>query len=229
MIQTLQINYTDTSINSLKSYSESNFIKYDSGSSKLIKSSSTASEQINNLSLSNLTSENSTLTNSTIDTLTCTTSTINNSTSTNLTTETLKINNSLNIDPRIIEFKRFSLQNIIDSNSQGITTCVVVFFKIKIGDVYFINIKLNFSPFTSGGTTLYIKNLNITDIGESYGEYNTYFCVVGDTNYIKAARCQFYFLRNDDATYNIEIRNTQDGDKICKFDDFECAYSVVST
>ena len=221
--------YVDDSIASLKSFSESNFIKYDSGSSKLIKSSSTASEQINNLSLNNLTSENSTLTNSTIDTLTCTTSTINNSTSTNLTTETLKINNSLNIDPRIIEFKRFSLQNIIDSNSKGITTCVVVFFKIKIGDVYFINIKLNFSPFTSGGTTLYIKNLNITDIGESYGEYNTYFCVVGDTNYIKAARCQFYFLRNDDGTYNIEIRNTQNGDKICKFDDFECAYSVVST
>ena len=221
--------YVDNSLESLKSFSESNFIKYDSGSSKLIKSSSTASEQINNLSLSNLTSENSTLTNSTIDTLTCTTSTINNSTTTNLTTETLKINNSLNIDPRIIEFKRFSLQTILDSNSQGITTCVVVFFKIKIGDVYFINIKLNFSPFTSGGTTLYIKNLNITDIGESYGEYNTYFCVVGNTNYIKAARCQFYFLRNDDATYNIEIRNTQDGDKICKFDDFECAYSVVST
>ena len=221
--------YVDDSIASLKSFSESNFIKYDSGSSKLIKSSSNASQQINNLSLNSLTSENSTLTNSTIDTLTCTTSTINNSTSTNLTTETLKINNSLNIDPRIIEFKRFSLQNIIDSNSKGITTCVVVFFKIKIGDVYFINIKLNFSPFTSGGTTLYIKNLNITDIGESYGEYNTYFCVVGDTNYIKAARCQFYFLRNDDGTYNIEIRNTQNGDKICKFDDFECAYSVVST
>ncbi len=221
--------YVDNSVESLKSFSESKFIKYDSGSSKLIKSSSTASEQINNLSLSNLTSENSTLTNSTIDTLTCTTSTINNSTTTNLTTETLKINNSLNIDPRIIEFKRFGLQTILDSNSQGITTCIVVFFKIKIGDVFFINIKLNFSPFTSGGTTLYIKNLNITDLGASYGEYNTYFCVVGDTNYIKAARCQFYFLRNDNGTYNIEIRNTQDGDKICKFDDFECAYSVVST
>ena len=219
----------NNSLESLKSYSDSNFVKYDNGSSKLFKSSSNASQQINNLSLNSLTSENSTLTNSTIDTLTCTTSTINNSTTTNLTTETLKINNSLNIDPKIIEFKRFSLQNIVDSNSQGITTCVVVFFKIKIGDVYFINIKLNFNPFKSGGTTLYIKNLNITDIGESYGEYNTYFCVVGDTNYIKAARCQFYFLRNDDGTYNIEIRNTQDGDKICKFDDFECAYNVVST
>ena len=221
--------YVDNSLESLKFFSESNFIKYDSGSSKLIKSSSNASQQINNLSLNSLTSENSTLTNSTIDTLTCTTSTINNSTTTNLTTETLKINNSLNIDPRIIEFKRFGLQNILDSNSHGITTCVVVFFKIKIGDVYFINIKLNFSPFTSRGTTLYIKNLNITDIGESYGEYNTYFCIVGEYNYLKAGRCQFYFLRNDDGTYNIEIRNTQDGDQICKFDDFECAYSVVST
>lgn len=219
----------NNSLNSLKSYGDLNYIKYDYGSSNLIKSSSDAVQIINTLNIDNLTSENSTFTNSTIDTLTCTTSTINNSTTTNLTTETLKINNSLNIDPRIIEFKRFSLQTILDSNSQGITTCVVVFFKIKIGDVYFINIKLNFSPFTSGGTTLYIKNLNITDLGESYGEYNTYFCVVGDTNYIKAARCQFYILRNDNGTYNIEIRNTQDGDKICKFDDFECAYSVVST
>lgn len=219
----------NNSLNSLKSYGDLNYIKYDYGSSNLIKSSSDAVQIINTLNIDNLISENSTLTNSTIDTLTCTTSTINNSTTTNLTTETLKINNSLNIDPRIIEFKRFSLQTILDSNSQGITTCVVVFFKIKIGDVYFINIKLNFSPFTSGGTTLYIKNLNITDLGESYGEYNTYFCVVGDTNYIKAARCQFYILRNDNGTYNIEIRNTQDGDKICKFDDFECAYSVVST
>lgn len=211
--------YVDDSFNSLRSYGDSNYIKYDYGSSNLIKSSSDSVQTINTLNIDNLTSEN----------LTSTTSTINNLTTTNLTTETLKINNSLNIDPRIIEFKRFGLQNIIDSNSQGITTCVVVFFKIKIGDVYFINIKLNFSPFTSGGTTLYIKNLNITDIGESYGENNTYFCVVGDTNYIKAGRCQFYFLRNDNGTYNIEIRNTQNGDKICKFDDFECAYSVVST
>ena len=219
--------YVDDSVESLKSFSESNFIKYDSGSKNLIKSSSDAVQMINTLNMDNLTSTNLTSTDSTITNLTCTTSTINNSTTTNLTTETLKINNSLNIDPRIIEFKRFSLQNIIDSNSQGITTCVVVFFKIKIGDVYFINIKLNFTPFTSGGTTLYIKNLNITDIGESYGEYNTYFCIVGDG--LKAGRCQFYFLRNDDGTYNIEIRNTQDGDKICKFDDFECAYNVVST
>ena len=217
-------NEINNSINSLRSYSDSNFIKYDNGSKNLIKSSATTSQQINTLNIDNLTSSNSTLTNSTIDTLTCTTST-----TTNLTTETLKINNSLNIDPRIIEFKRFSLQNILDSNSQGITTCVVIFFKIKIGDVYFINIKLNFSPFTSRGTTLYIKNLNITDIGESYGENNTYFCILGESNYLKAGRCQFYILRNDDGTYNIEIRNTQDGDKICKFDDFECAYSVVST
>ena len=221
--------YVDDSVESLKSFSESNFIKYDSGSSKLFKSSATTSQQINTLNIDNLTSENSTLTNSTIDTLTCTTSTINNSTTTNLTTETLKINNSLNIDPRIIEFKRFSLQNILDSNSQCITTCVVVFFKIKIGDVYFINIKLNFSPFTSCRTTLYIKNLNMTDIVESYGENNTYFCIVGGDSYLKAGRCQFYFLRNDNGTYNIEIRNTQNGDKICKFDDFECVYSVVAT
>ena len=223
--------YVDNSFNSLKSYSDSNFIKYDSGSSKLFKSSSNASQQINNLSLNSLTSENSTLTNSTIDTLTCTTSTINNSTTTNLTTETLKINNSLNIDPRIIEFKRFSMKDIYNSSSGTLGMCSVVFFKIKVSDVVFINIKLNFSPFVSDGSTLYIKSLRISDIGSSYGEYNTYLCFIGvdESEGLKAARCQFYFLRNDDGTYNIEIRNTQNGDKICKFDDFECAYNVVST
>ena len=46
--------YIDTSINSFKSYSDSNFIKYDSGSSKLIKSSSDAVQQITNLNLSDL-------------------------------------------------------------------------------------------------------------------------------------------------------------------------------
>ena len=223
--------YVDNSFNSLKSYSDSNFIKYDSGSSKLFKSSSNASQQINNLSLNSLTSENSTLTNSTIDTLTCTTSTINNSTTTNLTTETLKINNSLNIDPRIIEFKRFSMKDIYNSSSGTLGMCSVVFFKIKVSDVVFINIKLNFLPFVSDGSTLYIKSLRISDIGSSYGEYNTYLCFIGasENDGLKAARCQFYFLRNDDGTYNIEIRNTQNGDKICKFDDFECAYNVVST
>ena len=212
-------NEINDSINSLRSYSDSNFIKYDYGSKNLIKSSDTTSQQINTLNIDNLTSAN----------LTSTDSTITKLTTTNLISSDLKINNSLNIDPRIIEFKRFSLQNILDSNSQGITTCVVVFFKIKIGDVYFINIKLNFSPFTSGGTTLYIKNLNITDLGASYGENNTYFCFIGasENDGLKAGRCQFYFLRNDDGTYNIEIRNTQNGDKICKFDDFECAYSTA--
>ena len=214
----------NNSINSLKSYSDSNYIKYDSESSKLFKSSSTTSQQINTLNIDNLTSAILTSSDSTITNLTSTNSTI-----TNLISNDLRINNSLIIDPRIIEFKRFSMQTILDSNSQGITTCVVVFFKIKIGDVYFINIKLNFNPFTSGGTTLYIKNLNITDIGNSYGENNTYFCIVGNDKYIKAGRCEFYFLRNDNGTYNIEIRNTQNGDKICKFDDFECAYNVVST
>ena len=211
----------NNSINSLKSYSDSNFIKYNSETNKLFKSSDTTSQQINNLNIDNLTSAN----------LTSTDSTITNLTTTNLIASDLRINNSLNIDPRIIEFKRFSMQTIFDSNSQGLISCVVIFFKIKIGDVYFINIKLNFLPFTSGGTTLFIKNLNITDIGESYGEYNTYLCFKGDseTEGLKAGRCQFYFLRNDDGTYNIEIRNTQNGDKICKFDDFECAYNVVST
>ena len=141
----------------------------------------------------------------------------------------VRITNSLILDSKIIEFQRFSLQVIYNSSSVGLASCVVVFFKIVVGSVIFINIKLNFSPFTSDGSTLYIKNLEISDIGSAYGEYNTYFCVVGDTNYIKAARCQFYFLRNDDGTYNIEIRNTQDGDKICKFDDFECVYSTVET
>ena len=182
-------------IDNLKSYSDSNFIKYDSENNKLTKSS----QNVDNLNISNF------------------------------TVNDLQINNSLNIDPKIIEFKRFSLQTIYNSDFQALVSCVVVFFKIKIGDIFFINIKLNFSPFTSDGSTLYIKNLEISDIGASYGEYNTYLCNIGEVNYLRAARCQFCFLRNNDGTYNIEIRNTQNGDIICKFDDFECVYSVVST
>ena len=163
--------------------------------------------------------------------LTSTDSTINNLTTTNLISSDLRINNSLIMDSGIIEFKRFSMKDIYNSSSETLGMCSVIFFKIKVSDVIFINIKLNFSPFVSDGSTLYIKSLRISDIGTSYGEYNTYLCFIGvnESDGLKAARCQFYLLRNDDGTYNIEIRNTQNGDKICKFDDFECAYSVVST
>lgn len=207
------------SINSLKSYSDSNYIKYDSGSNKLFKSSSTTSQQINTLNIDNLTSTN----------LTSTDSTITNLTTTNLISSDVRINNSLIMDSGIIEFKRFSMKDIYNSSSGTLGICSVIFFKIKVSDVVFINIKLNFSPFVSDGSTLYIKSLRISDIGSSYGEYNTYLCFigVGENEGLRAARCQFYFLRNDDGTYNIEIRNTQNGDKICKFDDFECAYSTV--
>ena len=211
--------YVDDSINSLKSYSDSNYIKYDSGSSKLFKSSATTSQQINTLNIDNLTSTN----------LTSADSTITNLTTTNLISSDLRINNSLIIDSGIIEFKRFSMKDIYNSSSGTLGMCSVVFFKIKVSNVVFINIKLNFTPFISDGSTLYIKSLRISDIGSSYGEYNTYLCFigVGENEGLRAARCQFYFLRNDDGTYNIEIRNTQNGDKICKFDDFECAYNTV--
>lgn len=212
-------NEINDSINSLRSYSDSNFIKYDYGSKNLIKSSSTTSQQINTLNIDNLTSAN----------LTSTDSTITNLTTTNLISSDLRINNSLIMDTGIIEFKRFSMKDIYNSSSGTLGMCSVVFFKIKVSDVVFINIKLNFSPFVSDGSTLYIKSLRISDIGASYGEYNTYLCFIGagENDGLKAARCQFYILRNDDGTYNIEIRNTQNGDKICKFDDFECAYSTV--
>lgn len=212
-------NEINDSINSLRSYSDSNFIKYDYGSKNLIKSSSTTSQQINTLNIDNLTSAN----------LTSTDSTITNLTTTNLISSDLRINNSLIMDTGIIEFKRFSMKDIYNSSSGTLGMCSVVFFKIKVSDVVFINIKLNFSPFVSDGSTLYIKSLRISDIGASYGEYNTYLCFIGagENEGLRAARCQFYILRNDDGTYNIEIRNTQNGDKICKFDDFECAYSTV--
>ena len=214
----------NNSINSLKSYSDSNYIKYDSGSSKLFKSSSTTSQQIDTLNIDNLTSAILTSSDSTITNLTSTNSTI-----TNLISNDLRINNSLIIDSGIIEFKRFSMKDIYNSSSGTLGMCSVVFFKIKISDVVFINIKLNFTPFISDGSTLYIKSLRISDIGTSYGENNTYLCFIGagENEGLRAARCEFYFLRNDDGTYNIEIRNTQNGDKICKFDDFECAYSIT--
>lgn len=155
--------------------------------------------------------------------------TATNTTTTNLISSDVKINNSLNLGSGIMEFQRFSMQTIYNSSSSGLASCVVVFLKIRIGNVIFINIKLNFSPFTSDGTTLYIKNLEISDIGANYGEYNTYLCISGESNFLKAGRCQFYILKNSNGTYNIEIRNTGNGDKICKFDDFECVYDIVES
>lgn len=148
----------------------------------------------------------------------------------NLISNSATINNSLILGSNIIEFKRFSMKDLYNSSSQTLTTCSVIFFKIKNGNTIFINIKLNFNPFVSDGSTLYLKNLRISDIGSGYGEYNTYFCVIGEFNYLKSGRCQFYILKNDDGTtYNIEIRNTANGDKICKFDDFECAYDITAS
>ena len=152
----------------------------------------------------------------------------------NFITNTATINNSLNLGSGIIEFKRFSMKDLYNSSSQTLTTCSIIFFKIKNGNNIFINIKLNFNPFVSDGSILSLKNLRISDIGSGYGENNTYFCVIEESsspsNYLKSGRCQFFILKNDDGTtYNIEIRNTANGDKICKFDDFECAYDITAS
>ena len=219
--------YVDDSINSLKSYSDSNFIKYDSGSNKLIKSSSNASQQINNLSLNNLTSENSTLTNSTIDTLTCTTSTINNSTSTNSTVDNVQINNKITINTNIMDLQSYGMCPIENSSGSVLKLGVMYFLKIKVNNTIYLNIRLRFEPFVSDGSTLYIKNVEFSDIGSGFQDYINYHCVINAT--YKFGRCVFNVSKNSEGKYDVEISGTVDGDNIYKIDDFTCVYYLAET
>lgn len=193
------------------------YVKYNNESKILYQTSSTASQPINNLNLNNLTSNNST-----INDLTATSTTTENLTTTNTTT----INNNLNLSSGIVEFKNFVMVPIVNSNSSLLKVCTLVFLKIKISNVLFINIKFNFEPFTTDGNTLYIKNLELTDIGSTYSEYNIYFCNTGtgESNNLKAGRCTMYLKKNNEGKYDIEIANTISGDVIYKFDDFKIVY-----
>ena len=179
--------YIDTSINSFKSYSDSNFIKYDSGSSKLIKSSPDAVQQITNLNLSDL-----------------------------------QITNKITIDKNVMDLQNFSMCPIENSSGSVLRLGTMNFLKIKVNNTIYLSIRLSFEPFVSSGGSLYIKNVELSDIGTSYQDYITYYCIV-DTLF-KFGRCTFKVTKNIEGKYDIEISGTANGDNIYKFDAFNVVY-----
>ena len=179
--------YIDTSINSFKSYSDSNFIKYDSGSSKLIKSSSDAVQQITNLNLSDI-----------------------------------QITNKITIDKNVMDLQNFGMCPIENSSGSVLRLGAIYFLKIKVNNTIYLSIRLSFEPFVSSGGTLYIKNVELSDIGTSYQDYITYYCIVNSL--FKFGRCTFKVTKNSEGKYDIEISGTVDGDNIYKFDAFNVVY-----
>ena len=179
--------YVDTSINSFKSYSDSNFIKYDSGSSKLIKSSSDAVQQITNLNLSDL-----------------------------------QITNKITIDKNVMDLQNFGMCPIENSSGSVLRLCAIYFLKVKVNNTIYLSIRLSFEPFVSSGGTLYIKNVELSDIGTSYQDYITYYCIVNSL--FKFGRCTFIVTKNSEGKYDIEISGTANGDNIYKFDAFNVVY-----
>lgn len=193
------------------------FIKYDNNNKNLYKSSDLASQLINDLKLNNLTSNNST-----INDLTAT-----STTSENLISNDLRINNNLFLGSGILHFENFPSRKFVNSNSQDLIACSVMFLKIRVGGVIFINLKFDFLPFISDGKSIFMYGLPLSDIGSSYNGYLNYFSDTNDTNYIKCGRCQYFITKNSNGAYDIEIINTKNGDRIYQFDEIKRVFAIV--
>lgn len=199
--------YTDNKTNEAKTYCDSNFVTYDSGTSKLIKSS----QNIDNLILSSLTSQNSTLTY-----FNSTSSTIN----------TLTINDRLDFNSNLFEIINLSGCQIQGEDNAMITLCTFTLLKIKLNLRVFINIKIDFSePFLVGTNTgIFIKNLQLADLGkDSYGGYLHYFYTMDSSGQLFIKRTPFFITKNESGNYDIEI-TTQKSIQIWKLGEIKQVY-----
>ena len=207
--------YVDDSIASLKSYDESNYIKYDSANNKLIKSSSSASQQINNLSLTNITSGN--ITNSEkIDTFQLS---ANASVLANLT-----VNDTINFSNKILSVLTCDA-NIENYQGEVLTTCKVNVLRIKFNaNTYYIKLSFNFAPFTTvekTNPTYYIRYIDIPlsgtsqsfDINYFYRQKKTDTEGGGYDGYLNVGRCLMEFYNGRVAfnvdKYVVQLGNTE--------------------
>ena len=157
-------NYVDTAtttltnkIDNLKIYSDSNFIKHDSESNKLIKSSTSALQIINNLNVPNFTSETTNIT--------------------NLTSSNISISNSITMAGSIADITKCE-SNIENYQGEILAPCTVNILKILFNNKYFVKVSLNFSPFVTVEKTFpqyYIKHLDIPRCGTSQIIQHSYF------------------------------------------------------
>lgn len=200
------------------------YIKYNSDSKILYQSSSTASQPINNLNISTLTSD---------------TSTISNLTTTNLAASGLSVNgitveNRLTINTGVLEIENFPSQKITDANGTQITTCRLTVIKIKVNGNILLNFNFDFSPFIAKGESAYFRNIPIGDIGSESYSGNTYYLynsqvnigTIGTINTIQHVRTEFFIVKNESGTYDLDITTT-DGQQICEIGEIKRVYKIV--
>ena len=203
------------------------YVKYNSESKILYQTSSTASQPINNLNISNLTSD---------------TSTISNLTTTNLAASGLSVNgitveNRLTINIGVLEIENFPSQKITDANGTQITTCRLTVIKIKVNGNILLNFKFDFSPFIANGESVYFRNIPIADIGSESYSGNTYYLynsqvTISPTstliNTLQHARTEFFIAKNETGTYDLDI-TTINGQQICEIGEIKRIYKLVNT
>lgn len=202
------------------------YIKYNSDSKILYQSSSTASQPINNLNISTLTSD---------------TSTISNLTTTNLAASGLSVNgitveNRLTINTGVLEIENFPSQKITNANGTQITTCRLTVIKIKANGNVLINFKFDFSPFIANVESIYFRNIPIGDIGSESYSGNTYYLYNSQVNInttttttintLQYSRTEFFIVKNESGTYDLDITTTN-GQQICEIGEIKRVYKIV--
>ena len=201
------------------------YVKYNSDSKILYQSSSTASQPINNLNISTLTSD---------------TSTISNLTTTNLAASGLSVNgitveNRLTINIGVLEIENFPQQKITDADGKEINTCRLTVIKIKVNGNILLNFKFDFSPFVATKESIYFRNIPIADIGsESYSGNTYYLHNTQDTippgtliKTLQYVRTEFFIAKNETGTYDLDI-TTINGDQICEIGEIKRVYKLVN-
>ena len=202
------------------------YVKYNSESKILYQTSSTASQPINNLNISTLTSD---------------TSTISNLTTTNLAASGLSVNgitveNRLTINKGVLEIDFFPQQKITAANGTQITTCRLTVIKIKVNGNILLNFKFDFSPFVANGESIYFRNIPIADISSDSYSGNTYYLhntqvTISPTstliNTLQYLRTDFFIAKNESGTYDLDI-TTINGHQICEIGEIKRVYKIVN-
>ena len=203
------------------------YVKYNSESKILYQSSSTASQPINNLNISTLTSD---------------TSTISNLTTTNLSASGLSVNgitveNRLTFNTGLLEVDFFPQQKITNANGGDITTCRLTVIKIKVNGNILLNFNFDFEPFNVDVESIYFRNIPIADISsDSYSGYTYYLHntqdLAGPTGStlittLQYARTEFFIAKNETGTYDLDITTTN-GDQICGIGEIKRVYKIVN-
>lgn len=217
--------YVDDSITEATNSME--YVKYNSESKILYQRSSTASQPINNLNISTLTSD---------------TSTISNLTTTNLSASGLSVNgitveNRLTFNTGLLEIDFFPQQKITRANGTEITTCRLTVIKIKVNGNILLNFNFDFEHFNADVESIYFRNIPIADISsESYSGYTYYLHntqdLTGPTSStlittLQYRRTAFFIVKNENGTYDLDI-TTINGDQICGIGEIKRVYKIVN-